>query len=315
MSVLRISGPQGSTRLISYAVSGPRAPRTTDLVLVHGWCCDREAMAPLPEVLQQTHRVVTLDLRGHGQSQESDDDGSVGAGLRRADHEMDPPAGAVATSIEEFAADVLAVCQAAKLVSPVVIGHSMGGLVALATLGGVDDAADSVARATSRPSWQPSGAVLLDPAPIAHEKGKAYWASQVEPVLRDHSGDLRRQFARSLVLPTDRADYDRIVEVMSAVHPQVAAGGAQAMADFDGVGALEHLASPALIVHAATAERGLDQLVPDRRLLTLGRTVGAGHFNHLEVPDQVVPMIERWLTVTFGSEGPPDPRGAADRRN
>lgn len=289
MPVLRTrdarSGAQGGP--ISYALSGPRAPHTRDLVLVHGWCCDRTAMAPLREQLEVTHRVVTMDLRGHGQSQEFDEDGSVGTGVRRADQDLDPPRGGVAESIAEFAADVRSVCEATELREPVVIGHSMGGLVALAAL------------SEKGPRWAPSGAVLLDPAPIAKEQGKAFWAAQAGPVSRDHTGDLRREFARSLVLPTDRANYDRMVEVMASVHPAVAAGGATAMATFDGAAALGSLSAPALIIHAASAERGLEQLVGDRALLTLGRTVGAGHFHQFEVPDQVLPMIERWLMVTF----------------
>lgn len=278
---------------ISYAVSGPTSSGPRDLVLVHGWCCDRSNLAPLRDRLERTHRVVTMDLRGHGRSQEFDEDGSVGTRVRRPDQGPEPVRGEVATTIEEFAADVVAVCEAADLHEPVVIGHSMGGLVALATLA-------PAGTPGILPRWHPRGAVLLDPAPIATEKGKAYWAAQVEPVARDHSGDLRRAFARSLVLETDRADYTPVVEMMAAAHPVVAAGGANAMATFDGAGALGALASPALIIHAATAERDLDRLVPDRALLTLGRTVGAGHFHHLEVPEQLEPMIERWLAVTFG---------------
>lgn len=296
--VLRTGGGgTARTNPISYAVSGPSAPGTADLVLVHGWCCDRTAMTTLRERLEKRHRVLTLDLRGHGQSQEFDEDGSVGAGVRRVDADQPAPTGTVATSIAQFSSDVVAACEAAGLRSPVVIGHSLGGLIALDTLA----RADSPLREVPGRPWQPAGAVLLDPAPIAREKGKEFWAGQVDPVSRDHTGDLRRDFARSLVLPTDRADYDQIVEVMATTHPQVAAGGANAMATFDGAQALEQLALPALIIHAATAERGLEQLVPDRSLLTLGRTVGAGHFHHIEVPEQVVPMITRWLENTFGT--------------
>lgn len=272
---------------ISYSLSGPQAAGTRDLVLVHGWCCDRAALAPLRERLEQTHRVLSLDLRGHGQSRESYDDGSAGVGGRRDDQDR-PPTGTVATRIEEFADDVLAVCRDAGLRSPVTIGHSLGGLVALATLDHSDGAGPA----------RPVGAVLLDPAPLAHERGKAYWAAQVETVSRDHSGDLRRRFARSLVLPTDIADYTRVVEVMASVHPLVAAGGARAMADFDGAAVLGRLSAPILVIQAATAERDLDRLVPDRALMTLGRTVGAGHFHQFEVPEQLEPMIERWLSVT-----------------
>lgn len=298
MSRVLRTGAGGSARTnpISYAVSGPSAPRTVDLVLVHGWCCDRSAMGALRERLEQRHRVLTLDLRGHGQSQELDEDGSVGAGARRVDADVPAPTGTVATSIAEFSSDVVAVCADAGMRSPVVVGHSLGGLVALDALA----RADSPLRDAPGRPWQPAGAVLLDPAPIAREKGKEFWADQVDPVARDHTGDLRRDFARSLLLSTDRVDYDQIVEVMAATHPQVAAGGANAMATFDGAQALEQLALPTLIIQAATAERGLEQLVPDRSLLTLGRTVGAGHFHHLEVPDQVVPMITRWLENTYG---------------
>ncbi len=269
-------------------------------MLVHGWCCDRTNLAPLRERLERTHRVVTLDLRGHGQSQEFEEDGSVGT-VRRAVQDAEPLVGEAATSMEEFAADVVAVCEAADLHQPVVIGHSMGGLVALATLA-------PAGTPGIRPRWHPSGAVLLDPAPIANEKAKAYWADQADLVARDHSGDLRRAFARSLFLATDRAERAPIVELMASAHPLVAAGGARAMADFDGAGALGALASPALVIHAASAERDLDRLVPDRSLLTIGRTVGSGHFHQLEVPEQLEPMIERWLEVTFARE-PHSPDG------
>lgn len=282
-----------ATGPLSYSLSGPQDAGTRDLVLVHGWCCDRSALGPLRERLEQTHRVLSLDLRGHGQSRETYDDGSAGAGGRRDDQD-EPATSTVATSIEEFADDVLAVCRDAGLRSPVVIGHSLGGLVALAAL----DRADAG-------TTVPVGAVLLDPAPMAHERGKAFWAGQVEPVSRDHSGELRRGFARSLVLPTDTADYTQVVEVMASVHPRVAAGGAQAMAQFDGAAVLRRLSAPILVIQAATAERDLDRLVSDRTLLTLGRTVGAGHFHQFEVPDQLEPMIERWLAVTVQESAHP----------
>jgi hypothetical protein len=39
------------------------------IVLVHGWCCDHSFFAPQIEHFARTrHRVVAVDLRGHGQS-------------------------------------------------------------------------------------------------------------------------------------------------------------------------------------------------------------------------------------------------------
>src|SRR5215207_3463037 len=81
------------------------------LVLVHGWCCDRTTFAPQVAEFARTHPVATLDLRGHG-----------GSGHRPADRH----------TVEASADDVLAVAAAAGFERPVVVGHSLGGLVALA---------------------------------------------------------------------------------------------------------------------------------------------------------------------------------------
>jgi pimeloyl-ACP methyl ester carboxylesterase len=38
------------------------------LLLVHGWTCDHSFFAPKFEHFSRTHRVVNVDLRGHGES-------------------------------------------------------------------------------------------------------------------------------------------------------------------------------------------------------------------------------------------------------
>jgi pimeloyl-ACP methyl ester carboxylesterase len=37
-------------------------------VFVHGWTCDRSFFAPQAKHFARRHRVVSLDLRGHGES-------------------------------------------------------------------------------------------------------------------------------------------------------------------------------------------------------------------------------------------------------
>lgn len=272
---------------LSYVVSGPTGSGHPDLVLVHGWCCDRTTLAPLRERLERRHRVVCLDLRGHGGSRQDDDDGSAGVGLERADLDVEIPAPLRDVTIEDYADDVLDIVQDAGLRSPVVVGHSMGGLVALAT----------AARPPS--ASRPAGAVLLDPAPVVNPRAKAFWTDTAAPaVAHDWSGQWRRAFADALFLPTDSVDRDRLVELFSAPDPRTAAAAARAMGVFDGAGALAALEVPVLVVHAATVEKGLRDHVRDPSLLTTGQTVGAGHFHQLEVPDQLEPMIERWLAVT-----------------
>src|SRR5690348_6869606 len=52
-------------RLSYREVEGDRPP----ILLVHGWCCDHTFMAPqLEHFARSGHRVVAVDLRGHGGS-------------------------------------------------------------------------------------------------------------------------------------------------------------------------------------------------------------------------------------------------------
>jgi hypothetical protein len=43
------------------------------------------------------------------------------------------------------------------------------------------------------------------------------------------------------------------------------------------------------------------RLLPLKPDLQFGMTVGAGHFNHLEVPEQVNPMVERFISNAIES--------------
>jgi len=48
-------------------------------VFVHGWTCDRSFFAPQAEHFAQRHRVVSVDLRGHGESDKPQGAYPVGA--------------------------------------------------------------------------------------------------------------------------------------------------------------------------------------------------------------------------------------------
>lgn len=79
------------------------------LALVHGITESRRAWDPLVPELAREHTVVALDVRGHGES-------------------------ALATTYDSaaMASDVAAVLAAEGLADPLVVGHSMGGIVATA---------------------------------------------------------------------------------------------------------------------------------------------------------------------------------------
>ncbi|MGZ4676039.1 MAG: alpha/beta fold hydrolase [Acidimicrobiia bacterium] len=78
-------------------------------VLVHGFGGAKEDFADHVDDLARDHRVVTLDLRGHGESDGPEDVGAY--------------------SLDRFAADLANVLDALDIGSCRLLGHSMGGMI------------------------------------------------------------------------------------------------------------------------------------------------------------------------------------------
>src|SRR5690242_8544380 len=91
---------------LAYEVAGTGDP---PLLLVHCWTCDHSFFAPQLAHFSGTHRVVNVDLRGHGASDKPRQDYTVAG----------------------FADDLAWLCERLGVQKPVVIGHSMGGNIAL----------------------------------------------------------------------------------------------------------------------------------------------------------------------------------------
>ncbi|MFQ5504824.1 MAG: alpha/beta fold hydrolase [Planctomycetota bacterium] len=108
-----IDGPDvGSIRAgdgvrISYASAGHGE---LAIVFIHGWTCDRTNWRFQVPEFRKSFRVITVDLPGHGAS-----------GSDRN-----------SWSIDGLGADVAAVVRGLKLEKVILVGHSMGGPVALA---------------------------------------------------------------------------------------------------------------------------------------------------------------------------------------
>ena len=90
---------------LAYEEAGSGLP---PMLLVHCWCCDHGYMTPQFEHFGRGHRVISVDLRGHGESDKP-----------RQEY---TPAG--------FADDLAWLCGQIRVDKPVVVGHSMGGNVA-----------------------------------------------------------------------------------------------------------------------------------------------------------------------------------------
>src|SRR4051794_11395253 len=79
------------------------------MVFIHGLGFDHSTFAPQIEFFSRTHRVIAVDLCGHGASD-----------LGKQEYAM-----------PVFAEDIAWLCTQLNLVKPVFVGHSMGGNVAL----------------------------------------------------------------------------------------------------------------------------------------------------------------------------------------
>lgn len=100
---MRILTDDGLELEVCEAGAGPA------LVLVHGFGGAKEDFSEHVDDLARDHRVITLDLRGHGES--------------------DGPVGEEHYSLDRFAADLVCVLDALDLGSCRLLGHSMGGMV------------------------------------------------------------------------------------------------------------------------------------------------------------------------------------------
>jgi len=243
---------------LAYDIAGAGDP---PLVFLHGWCGNRSFFAPQFEHFSATHRVLAVDLPGHGES----------------------PA-PVECTIEAMASEVALLAGSLNLEPSVFFGHSIGAMVALAISQQVPDLVRAV--------------VMTDPPPLSKEVWKGF-AGELIPSFEGSDGPAgRRKFVEQMFLPTDDPERRaRIIKTMCAVPNAVAIPMVKAMAAFDSVAVLQGCEEPILVIASAVPTNQSGFLLEANPAITIGQTVGAGHFHQLEVPEQVNPMIERFLEV------------------
>jgi pimeloyl-ACP methyl ester carboxylesterase len=239
------------------------------LVFVHGWACNRSFFAPQAEYFSQRHRVVSVDLRGHGES--------------------DKPEGEY--PIAAYADDIAYLIEKLGLDKVIAIGHSMGGIVVLQLAA---DFPDCVA-----------GIVMVEPVRSLTQnsaESRARMAALVEAIEAGIQEPLRQYVTQRFFLPSsDRKLLEAVLAVMTAAPSQVAASGLRGIQDFDGAAVAARCKIPVLHIGATpplNPPHLVAQILPN---VINGVTVGAGHFNQLEVPDQVNAMIEAFLRHHVGN--------------
>jgi pimeloyl-ACP methyl ester carboxylesterase len=242
---------------IAYDDIGSGAP---SIVFAHGAFANRHHNAPQIDHLSKRHRVLALDIRGHGES--------------------DTPSQAF--GIREAADDVIAVCDAAGVDRAIVVGHSW---------------AVPLQVAEARPDLV-AGVVLLDGAVLLPDAQRTQILNDLVPVLEGPGWAAAMQgflVGNGFPYPA-HALKARVLEEIGHGPWQLAA---QLMRDVMSTDWSHQLSSgtyPLLYVHGVMPT-DLQRIRSARPGIVVGAVAGAGHYISLEVPDQVNAMIDRFLEL------------------
>jgi pimeloyl-ACP methyl ester carboxylesterase len=223
----------------------------TTVLLIHGWTCDASLWDAQVDALAARYRVVTLDLAGHGFS-----------GVPEREWTM-----------AQFADDVVRVADAARAKRIVLVGHSMGGPVAI--------------EAAKRLRGRVVGVIGVDT--LRENFFGDGSVARVEPLLAAFRQDFRTAVTgfvegNFFVPQSDPALIRRIVGTMSSARPGVGVPALEGLLSWDWKTAFAGFDVPLLLLNAAqppTELATLATLVPGARLRTFD---GVGHFPMMERP-------------------------------
>jgi pimeloyl-ACP methyl ester carboxylesterase len=235
---------------IEYRVYGRGDPA---VVLVHGWACDANYWHAQIEPLAARYTVVAVNLAGHGAS-----------GSNRTDW-----------SISHYAQDVAAVAGEIPNAQLVLVGHSMGGDVALA--------------ATPLIGSRVIGVVAVEALrTVGLPPLKAREIEQrVAPFRSDFIGETRKMVTGSLFpKDADRVLAQKVAYDMSLEPPAVAIPSLQALLAMDFAPLLPNIHVPVYAINSDLAPTDAARIRGSLPDFTLDVLPHGGHFPMLESPQR-----------------------------
>lgn len=259
---------------LAHFEAGPIAPKSPPLLLIHGWTGDPRIFAPQIAHFAERRRVVAVNLRGHGASDAPEE-------------EYTPPG---------FADDIAWQCGQLGLPKPVVIGHSMGGAIALELCARYPDLALGLLMIDS-PVLAPPG---LRESPEIQQWLDSIGGPNYRTVSRGGSWDIACDFDDPV---RRRAIYDEYILPPCEKTPQHVAVSTirnfimNYNQDLAATACKIPMAYVSTDVPSMSVARFLDRLQEFCPQLVTAKTLLSGHYNTIEVADQVNAMIERFLSV------------------
>jgi pimeloyl-ACP methyl ester carboxylesterase len=244
-----------------YEDSGGDGPA---VVFHHGYTGSHDSWPPIVEALRDRFRCVMMDCRGAGDSAHPED----------------------GYTIEQYAADVVGLCDALGIDRFTFVGHSMGGGVGFWLGLEYADRLDRLVLVAP----VPSGGVKM-PAGMRQAASKLWYDRDAEELVRQRLVGAARPELNDEVVA--KARVDRALSV-SVGHYE---GSWAALETFDVTERLGQLTTPTLMVAGAADALARDNVTDYLRLPNASLQVfnRVGHFVPSDVPDELAAVLADFM--------------------
>jgi pimeloyl-ACP methyl ester carboxylesterase len=253
---------------VQYRVYGSGEPA---LVFIHGWSCDSNYWREQLAAFDKKYTLVTVDLAGHG-----------GTDGNRTDW-----------SIARFGQDVATALSAVPNKQVILVGHSMGGPVAI--------------EAARLLKGRVIGIVGVDTfksigAPVPT---KVQVEAALKPFEADFIGQTRTLVADHLFVKGSHPQLaQKIAYDMSLSPPRVAVPSMRAVLGYDFSEPLKDISVPIVAINSDLGEpineARIRKVLPKFRAVTLA---GTGHFLMMEDPQRFNPALDAEVTALLAPAG------------
>lgn len=244
---------------LRYRVYGSGVPL---LIFIHGWSGDSTYWDAQIDHFKSRYTVVTLELAGHGDS-----------GTARRIWSMDA-----------YGDDVVAVAERVPGKPIVLIGHSMGGPVALQAARRMQERVIGIVGADTFQN-------LANPPPPAGaiEQRLARFRADFPTAMRDY-------VARSLFTPqSDPELVRRIADDMATAPPAIAMGSILAMNEMNYSAALADIGVPIVAINSDRGPTDAERIRVHAPTFRLKIMPGVGHFVMIEDPRRFNALLDETL--------------------
>lgn len=251
---------------IAYEDSGPRAD--VAVLCLTGWWMDRHYYAPLAERLAARHRVITLDFRGHGDSDRTPVD----------------------FGHAELADDAMAVIEATGVRRVVLVTQAQPGWAAIELRRRLGPRIERIVAA----SW-----LVLDPPPgfvsaLQAAQDPQRWRDAREQLYSMWLTGAPEGVVAEIRREMDVHDYDMAARAARAVMADYARYGTplRALSELEPKPAMLHLFSQPSAAEFLASQETFSAANP---WFSVKRLDGVSHFPALELPDATAAEIERFI--------------------